>query len=201
MGKLKVSNESCLRPDLSPCTASRKYKCRCQRCVDWLRDDYKHKNEQDYTKRANIEWRASHKEQRSAAWKRWRLKNPDKILAKQLRKFNLTIEQFRAFGDVCMICGHPPRGTKNEKRLFVDHDHVTGKVRGVVCNNCNLGLEHFKDSAILLASASTYLWRHHKNEDTTEDYVQRSVRRACEDRSKQNVELCEAVQDLAGPCN
>jgi len=51
----------------------------------------------------------------------------------------------------CVICGETGA-------LVVDHDHHTNKVRGMLCNNCNLGLGHFKDDPLLLEFASQYLY-------------------------------------------
>lgn len=51
----------------------------------------------------------------------------------------------------CVICG-------SEEPLVVDHDHVTGKVRGMLCNHCNRGLGHFRDSPMLLEFAAQYLY-------------------------------------------
>jgi len=51
----------------------------------------------------------------------------------------------------CVICG-------TEEKLVVDHDHATGKVRGMLCNHCNRGLGHFKDSPMLLEFAAQYLY-------------------------------------------
>ena len=53
----------------------------------------------------------------------------------------------------CAICK-----TKFTKRApAVDHDHVTGVVRGLLCSRCNLGLGIFKDDPQLLKKATTYL--------------------------------------------
>ena len=52
-----------------------------------------------------------------------------------------------------MICG------KDEK-LVVDHDHKTGKVRGLLCNHCNRGLGHFRDNVKFLEDAVKYLMDH-----------------------------------------
>lgn len=80
------------------------------------------------------------------------------------RQFGITPEHydamFEAQGGVCAICGEPetlvdPR--KGPRRLAVDHDHETGRVRGLLCGNCNNGLGRFKDSPILLAAALAYL--------------------------------------------
>lgn len=57
-----------------------------------------------------------------------------------------------AQGGCCAIC-KAPKGNK----LCVDHDHRTGKVRGLLCSNCNAGLGMFKDSEDLLQSAKGYL--------------------------------------------
>ena len=55
-------------------------------------------------------------------------------------------------GGVCRICKLP---CSTGKRLAVDHDHVTGKVRGLLCRRCNRGLGHF--TLETLRSALIYL--------------------------------------------
>jgi hypothetical protein len=57
---------------------------------------------------------------------------------------------------VCAICG----GTnKDGRKLFVDHDHNTGAVRGLLCNLCNRGIGNMRDSITLLEAAIDYLKR------------------------------------------
>lgn len=54
---------------------------------------------------------------------------------------------------VCKICKLPP----GRRRLHADHCHATGRVRGLLCHNCNLGLGNFRDDPTLLRSAIRYL--------------------------------------------
>lgn len=55
--------------------------------------------------------------------------------------------------DKCLIC-------KKEGNLVVDHDHKSGKIRGMLCRNCNLGLGSFKDNWMILDKAAQYMIRH-----------------------------------------
>ncbi len=61
------------------------------------------------------------------------------------RKYGLTEERYQemleAQGGVCAICQKPPKTI----RLSVDHDHRTGRVRGLLCYCCNYGLGWFSD--------------------------------------------------------
>lgn len=62
---------------------------------------------------------------------------------------------------LCAICGGPPvGGKKSNARLHVDHDHVTGAVRGLLCNRCNLGIGYFADDLGRLLAAIDYLIKH-----------------------------------------
>jgi len=54
---------------------------------------------------------------------------------------------------VCAICDLPPGG----ENLCVDHDHKTGKIRGLIHKTCNVALGMFKDDPELLEKAATYL--------------------------------------------
>lgn len=75
------------------------------------------------------------------------------------RKYGMTLEQYdemlAAQGGVCAICGGPHVGTGG--RYHVDHDHDTGKVRGLLCGPCNTGLGQFKDSSLVMEKAMAYL--------------------------------------------
>ena len=55
---------------------------------------------------------------------------------------------------VCAICGCPPGEGRS---LFIDHDHVSGVTRGLLCGYCNSGLGFFKDNVVVMKRAIAYL--------------------------------------------
>jgi len=66
---------------------------------------------------------------------------------------------FLSQNGVCAICsgGETVKTRGTLRRLAVDHDHETGKVRGLLCNRCNNGLGNFRDDPDLLREAIAYL--------------------------------------------
>ena len=73
------------------------------------------------------------------------------------RRYGLTEEQFLTIlkqqNCVCAICETKP----DQRTLAIDHCHETGKVRGLLCMNCNTALGKFKDDVALLQKAISYL--------------------------------------------
>lgn len=75
------------------------------------------------------------------------------------RTYGITAEQYWAIYEIqggrCYIC---QRASGKRRRLSVDHDHKTGKVRGLLCSPCNRDvLGHLRDSIEALQRAVTYL--------------------------------------------
>jgi hypothetical protein len=79
-----------------------------------------------------------------------------KTNARLLRAYGISSEDYEAMfkdqGGVCKICKRTPRRT-----LHVDHCHQTGKVRGLLCEDCNRGLGCFSDEPALLQTALNYI--------------------------------------------
>lgn len=79
-----------------------------------------------------------------------------------LRKYNLTIEQYNELyaqqEGKCKIC------SDWHEILYVDHNHITNVVRGLLCNSCNLAIGLLKDSAEFCVIAARYLIEYAKVE-------------------------------------
>jgi hypothetical protein len=94
--------------------------------------------------------------------KQWKQANPRKVWVSSKRKdlkskYGITLDEWAAMvlesGGRCAIC-------KDEQPLVVDHDHATGKIRGMLCQTCNLVLGQFGDDQPRILAALTYLEAH-----------------------------------------
>lgn len=76
----------------------------------------------------------------------------------RFKNYGITGDEYRAMlndqNGVCKICSG---SNWNEKFLYVDHCHSTGKVRGILCSNCNMGIGLFQDNITLMQKAIEYL--------------------------------------------
>jgi hypothetical protein len=72
-------------------------------------------------------------------------------------EYNKILSQQNGVCAICLKAETCISKNGNPHRLAVDHDHSTGKVRGLLCKNCNTGLGMFFDSADLLRMAENYL--------------------------------------------
>jgi hypothetical protein len=79
---------------------------------------------------------------------------------------------FRKQDGKCLICTRQMRLAGIRKgainKAVLDHNHVTGKKRGVICSRCNLAIGLFEDSIELLVSAVVYLQSWKEEHETTE---------------------------------
>ena len=111
--------------------------------------------------------------------KEWKKLNPDKIkimrrkaylkgnaeyqkkyaVKNLVKQYGISEETYNAMfasqAGTCAIC----HGVNNGKRLFIDHNHNTGKVRGLLCLHCNSGIGYFKDNPSLIRASAEYLER------------------------------------------
>jgi hypothetical protein len=114
----------------------------------------------------DAEWRANERARNNERMKkRWRERPEvrEQHRAYILRKdYGITIEEYNALFEkqkgACAICRE--HQSKLSRPLAVDHDHKTGKVRGLLCDKCNHGLGQFKDSYDSLMAAANYIFNH-----------------------------------------
>lgn len=112
-------------------------------------------------------WRAAHTDRARATNRRWSKAHPDRTrelrIEAKFRRYGLTLDQYHALlerqGEQCAICRCVIKPVGRE--THIDHDHVSGTVRGLLCERCNVGLGSFKDRPGVLRAAAAYLERHH----------------------------------------
>lgn len=93
-------------------------------------------------------------------------KNPDQVEnVRLLKAYGITLNTYRNMlkeqDGLCSICGTEADKVLN-KKLYVDHDHDTSVVRGLLCSNCNTGIGLLKDSSECVTKAAEYLIKHGK---------------------------------------
>lgn len=75
-----------------------------------------------------------------------------------LKKYGITLDEYDAMlekqNQVCKICLGPP-GSKG--RYYIDHNHTTGKIRGLLCSYCNFALGNSRDNIDILRNMIEYL--------------------------------------------
>lgn len=91
------------------------------------------------------------------ASKRFRVEKRDSVRNTRLKAaYGISLEQYESLKEKqkgqCAICN-------KTARLFVDHDHTTGLIRGLLCTNCNVMLGQAADNKETLISGANYLER------------------------------------------
>ena len=82
-------------------------------------------------------------------------KTAQRKLRRKTKEHGLSVEDIALLGDSCHICGE--KSTGRWGTLHIDHDHYTGKVRGLLCVGCNRGIGFFGDSVDKMESAIRYI--------------------------------------------
>lgn len=98
---------------------------------------------------------------KTAHARRWKQQNPERNKGFKLKKYGITYDQY-----VEMLeqqegqCGVCKDKLDQGKHTHVDHCHSTGKVRGLLCNKCNVALGLLKDNPDIAHAAGRYLESH-----------------------------------------
>jgi hypothetical protein len=94
----------------------------------------------------------------------WRERNKEKVRENNIKRYGISLKAFEDMfnnqNGCCAICNLQLikfGGPMQNEKAHVDHCHVTGNVRGLLCGQCNIGLGAFKDSMKSLQNAIIYL--------------------------------------------
>lgn len=152
------------------------------RCKVCFRNYYKTPEALRKIRAQNRKWYSSPENKRRAVkqCQEWRKKNPERhqdtylsywrmpetirrvVNYRFLKAYRITLDQYEELllrqDGKCAICG-TDKPTKNgkTKRLAVDHCHTTGRIRGLLCNRCNLAIGLLKDDLALVEKVRQYL--------------------------------------------
>jgi len=106
------------------------------------------------------QWRETHKEYRREWFKKHRGKYKERQKNYTLmRKYGISSDEYNNFfmsqNGCCKICNR--HQSEFKRRLAVDHDHKTSKVRGLLCHHCNAAIGHFFENPRTMENAITYI--------------------------------------------
>lgn len=112
----------------------------------------------EYIRRKNKIWASGHPIQVGVIRRRYHLKSNYGISMKTYDKM------LKKQNGVCAICKQ-----KNGKKvnLKVDHNHNTGQVRDLLCDNCNFAIGHSKENPSILRKMAQYLEKHNNKKEIT----------------------------------
>lgn len=135
------------------------YKKNRESCIKYTIDYYK-KHPERKLKIAKT-YRDKNKEKTQTGIKLWRINNPEKAklspwISNLKRRYNITPEQYfdllKIQDNACAICRR-----QSKRKLAVDHDHISGEIRGLLCTSCNTGIGLLQDCPHVLNNALKYL--------------------------------------------
>ena len=131
----------------------------CKQCVKVI-----HRPPPEKRRQYNEKWRKSNLEKINQYGKEYRKQNPEaarryRRQSDLKRKYGINTKDYSTLWDKqeykCAICSCTRK--PDEPNFPVDHNHISGKVRGILCPACNTGLGFFRDDKDILFKASCYV--------------------------------------------
>jgi len=125
------------------------------------------KCKQFYPAESKFFYRHSSRKDGFDSWCKECKKDYDKIRHK-MKSFNISAKQYQKMFEeqkgCCLICGRDFKdiyGNPKQNHIYytprIDHNHKTGKVRGILCHHCNIALGSFKENPLILVRAIKYI--------------------------------------------
>ena len=120
-----------------------------------------YRNHKEKLKTKNKEYYLNHKEKLKTKHKEYYNKHKEEFKKYHLKnRYSLSISKFNnlllAQNMKCAICKEP-LDLQNPHNVNIDHDHKTGKIRGILCNKCNVAIGLLRDNPEYAYSAFIYL--------------------------------------------
>jgi hypothetical protein len=123
---------------------------------EYYKEKRKESNRKWYISKGKEYYNKNKERRNKDSYKRY---HSEKGKANRIKQYGITAEEYNKIFEkqkgYCAICGKHQSELKNT--LSVDHDHITGKIRGLLCINCNTILGHSKDNPEILQKAVGYL--------------------------------------------
>jgi hypothetical protein len=120
-----------------------------QRAAKNARRNQRRAEDPDYRARDNARHRDHYHAHRDKVCERARIRY-------QIRRYGISAAEYDSLkkkqNGACAICRR-----RSKQKLCVDHCHLTGMIRGLLCNRCNLGLGMWRDNQASLIAAVAYL--------------------------------------------
>lgn len=117
-----------------------------------------------YSKEKSKEWRSKNPEKRKEHFISFKEKNPKYYQDKHLKgSYGISIQDYETMlhnqNGLCAIC-RTHYESVSRKRLFVDHNHKTGKIRALLCHKCNAAIGMANEDTDILFAMVSYLNEH-----------------------------------------
>lgn len=126
----------------------------------------RYKKNKDKINEQHRQYREKNKDKTNEQSRQYRKNNKDEINERQRQRLYGLInggynQLFQQQNGCCAICGK--HQSKLSQVLGVDHNHITGKIRGLLCKRCNVGLGNFEENINSLQGAINYLHQNSSN--------------------------------------
>jgi hypothetical protein len=131
----------------------------CKSCFAIYAKKYREENKETISQKDHIYWITKRKEVQAKQYKENKHEHKDYKLK---TTYGISLDDYRILlkkqNYCCGICEKPRSDFKID--FAVDHCHLTGTIRGLLCGNCNNGLGRFKDNTNIVGKAFLYLQRY-----------------------------------------
>lgn len=130
------------------------------------RQKHREKNREKEAQRTKS-YSLKNKEKIKLRRKQYLMSNRPKYRSSYLkRKYNITLDDYNRMvneqNNLCKVCGKPGDESNKNSVLHIDHCHSTGRVRGLLCDNCNRALGMVKEDIVILEALINYIKENNK---------------------------------------